>query len=59
MFTEFIDHIVVDRRGLPWGDRTSLRQVTYRQQDKAVCDQLSDHRPVLVELWIPSWGYRG
>jgi endonuclease/exonuclease/phosphatase family metal-dependent hydrolase len=51
-FTEFIDHIVVDRRVLPWVDRTSFRQVTYRQQDKAVWDQLSDHCPVLVELWI-------
>jgi endonuclease/exonuclease/phosphatase family metal-dependent hydrolase len=52
MFTEFIDHIVVDRRVLPWVDRSSFRQVTYRQQDKAVWDQLSDHCPVLVELWI-------
>jgi endonuclease/exonuclease/phosphatase family metal-dependent hydrolase len=51
-FTEFIDHIVVDRRVLPWVDRTSFRQVTYRQADKAVWDQLSDHCPVLVELWI-------
>jgi endonuclease/exonuclease/phosphatase family metal-dependent hydrolase len=51
-FTEFIDHIVVDRRVVPWVDRTSFRQVTYRQQDKVVWDQLSDHCPVLVELWI-------
>jgi endonuclease/exonuclease/phosphatase family metal-dependent hydrolase len=51
-FTEFIDHLVVDRRVLPWVDRTSFRQVTYRQQDKAVWDQLSDHCPVLVKLWI-------
>jgi hypothetical protein len=29
-FTEFIDHIVVDRRVLPWVDRSSFRQVTYR-----------------------------
>jgi len=36
----------------PWVDRTSFRQVTYRQDDKAVWDQLSDHCPVLVELWI-------
>jgi endonuclease/exonuclease/phosphatase family metal-dependent hydrolase len=50
--TEFIDRLVVDRRVLPWVDRTSFRQVTYRQQDKAVWDQLSDHCPVLVELWI-------
>jgi endonuclease/exonuclease/phosphatase family metal-dependent hydrolase len=51
-FTEFIDHLVVDRRVLLWVDRTSFRQVTYRQADKAVWDQLSDHCPVLVELWI-------
>jgi endonuclease/exonuclease/phosphatase family metal-dependent hydrolase len=51
-FTEFIDDIVVDHRVVPWVDRTSFRQVTYRQADKAVWDQLSDHCPVLVELWI-------
>jgi endonuclease/exonuclease/phosphatase family metal-dependent hydrolase len=51
-FTEFIDHLVVDRRVLPWVDRTSFRQVTYRQADKTAWDQLSDHCPVLVELWI-------
>jgi exonuclease III len=50
--TEFIDHIVVDPRVLPWVDRSSLRQVTYRQADKVVWGQLSDHCPVLVELWI-------
>ena len=52
-FTEFIDHLVVDRRIVPWVDRTSFRQVTHRQQDKAVWGQLSDHCPVVVELWIP------
>jgi endonuclease/exonuclease/phosphatase family metal-dependent hydrolase len=51
-FPGFIDHIVVDRRVLPWVDRTSFRQVTYRQADTAVWDQLSDHCPVLVELWV-------
>jgi endonuclease/exonuclease/phosphatase family metal-dependent hydrolase len=51
-FTEFIDHLVVDQRVLPWVDRSSFRQVTSRQADKAVWDQLSDHGPVLVELWI-------
>jgi endonuclease/exonuclease/phosphatase family metal-dependent hydrolase len=51
-FTEFIDHIVVDRRVLPWVDRTSFRQGTYRQADKAVWGQLSDHCPVQVELCI-------
>jgi hypothetical protein len=52
MFAEFIDHIVVGRRVLPQVDRSVFHQVTSRQQDKAVWDQLSDHRPVLVELWI-------
>jgi endonuclease/exonuclease/phosphatase family metal-dependent hydrolase len=51
-FTEFIDHIVVEPRILAGVDRTSFRQVTYRQADKAVWDQISDHCPVLVELWI-------
>jgi endonuclease/exonuclease/phosphatase family metal-dependent hydrolase len=51
-FTAFIDHLVVERRVLLWVDRTSFRQVTYRQADKAVWDRLSDHCPVLVELWI-------
>jgi endonuclease/exonuclease/phosphatase family metal-dependent hydrolase len=49
-FTEFIDHIVVDRRVLPWVDRTCFRRVTYREADKAVWDQHSDHCPVLIEL---------
>jgi hypothetical protein len=53
-YTEFIDHIVVDRRVLPWVDRTSFRHLTYRQADKAVWGQLSDHCPVLVELWPQS-----
>jgi endonuclease/exonuclease/phosphatase family metal-dependent hydrolase len=51
-FTEFIDHIVVDPRGLAWVDRASFRQVTYRQADKAVWHKLSDHCPVAVELWV-------
>jgi endonuclease/exonuclease/phosphatase family metal-dependent hydrolase len=50
-FTEFIDHIVVERRVVPWVDRTSFRHMTYRRADKAVWDQISDHCPVLVELW--------
>jgi endonuclease/exonuclease/phosphatase family metal-dependent hydrolase len=51
-FTEFIDHIVVDRRFLPWVDRTAFHHITHRQADKAVWDQISDHCPVLFELWI-------
>jgi endonuclease/exonuclease/phosphatase family metal-dependent hydrolase len=51
-FTEFIDHIVIDRWVVPWVDRSSFRQVTYRQADKAVWGLISDHCPVFVELWI-------
>jgi DDE superfamily endonuclease len=51
-FTEFIDHIVVDPRVLRWVDRTSFRHITYGQADKAVWNQISDHCPLLVELWI-------
>jgi hypothetical protein len=51
-FTEFTGHLVVDTRVLPWVDRSSFRQVTYRRADKAVWDRLSDHCPVLVELWV-------
>jgi hypothetical protein len=58
-FTEFIDHIVVDRRMVTWVDRTSFRHITYRQADKAVWEKLSDYRSVLVELWIRYRGGRG
>ena len=51
-YPEFIDHIVVDPRVLPWVDRSSFRQITYRQADKAVWHQLSDHCPVQVGQWI-------
>jgi endonuclease/exonuclease/phosphatase family metal-dependent hydrolase len=51
-FPEFIDHIVADRRAAAWVDRTSFRHVTYRQADRAVWDQISDHCPLLVELWM-------
>src|SRR5919106_4694584 len=30
-FPEFIDHLVVDRRVLPWVDRSSFRHITYCQ----------------------------
>jgi endonuclease/exonuclease/phosphatase family metal-dependent hydrolase len=49
-FPDFIDHIVVDWRVVPWVDRTSFRHVTYRQTDTAVWEKLSDHCPVVVEL---------
>lgn len=51
-YPEFIDHIVLDRRALAWLDRTSFRHLTFRQQDKQDWDKISDHCPVIVELWI-------
>ncbi len=52
-FTEFIDHIVFDARSIEWVDQSSFRHVTYRQQDKEVWSKISDHCPVVVELWLP------
>jgi endonuclease/exonuclease/phosphatase family metal-dependent hydrolase len=52
-FTEFIDHIVTDRRASAFVDRSSFRHVTYRQEDKPVWHLISDHCPVVVELWVP------
>lgn len=51
-FTEFIDHIVLDKRASRWFDDSSFRHVTFRQQDKENWDLISDHCPVVVELWI-------
>jgi hypothetical protein len=34
-------------------DPASFRQVTYRQEDKAVWNQISDHCPVVIELFLP------
>jgi endonuclease/exonuclease/phosphatase family metal-dependent hydrolase len=52
-FTSFIDHIVVDKRAAQFVDRTSFRHVTYRQDEQEVWDKISDHCPVVVELWVP------
>jgi hypothetical protein len=49
-FTEFVDHIVVDRRVLPWVDRISFHHMTYRQADKAVWEKLSAPCPMLIKL---------
>lgn len=51
-YTEFIDHIVLDKRAVKWVDLTSCRQQSFRQQDKLHWDKISDHCPVIVELWI-------
>ncbi len=52
-FTSFIDHIVTDLRATAFVDRSSFRQVTFRQADQPVWDLISDHCPVVVELWVP------
>ncbi len=51
-FTELIDHIVLDKRAAQWFDPSSFRQLTYREEDEDVWDLVSDHCPVVVELWI-------
>lgn len=51
--TAFIDHIVADKRATAFVDRSSFRHVTFRQADRSVWDKLSDHCPVVVELWMP------
>ena len=49
-FTEFIDHIVMDKRAAEWFDYASFRHVTFRQADKEVWNLISDHCPVVAEL---------
>lgn len=51
-FDRFIDHMVFDARSMVWVDRSSFRHMIYRQADKAVWDKISDHCPVMVEMWI-------
>lgn len=51
-YTEFIDHVVVGKRAAQLVDETSFRHVTYRQADKQVWDKISDHCPIVVEMWI-------
>lgn len=53
-FTEFIDHIVFDKRSVAWFDHSPFRHVTFRQADRDNWNRISDHCPVVVELWIPS-----
>jgi len=52
-FTEFIDHMLFDKRAIHFVDPSSFRQITYRQADKADWDKISDHCPVMVEMWVP------
>ena len=51
-FTDFIDQIVFDKRAAVWFDPTSFRQMTFRQADRDSWDLISDHCPVVAELWI-------
>lgn len=51
-FTTFIDHIVFDLRAITFVDRSSFRHITYRQADRENWDRISDHCPVVVEMWI-------
>ena len=53
-FTRFIDHIVFDKRAVEFVDRTSFRHLPYRHDDRDVWDRISDHCPVMVEMWIPA-----
>jgi endonuclease/exonuclease/phosphatase family metal-dependent hydrolase len=52
-FTAFIDHIVTDARASAFVDRSSFRHVTFRLEDRPVWHLISDHCPVVVELWVP------
>jgi endonuclease/exonuclease/phosphatase family metal-dependent hydrolase len=51
-YDTFIDHIVFDKRSWTWVDDSSFRHVTFRKADKPVWDKISDHCPIVVELWI-------
>lgn len=50
-YTSFIDHIVFDARAVDRVDVSSFRHMTYRQDDRLVWDKISDHCPVVVEMW--------
>jgi endonuclease/exonuclease/phosphatase family metal-dependent hydrolase len=51
-FTRFIDHIIVDKRAVAFVEFSSFRHVTFRQDDKDDWDRISDHCPVVVDLWL-------
>lgn len=51
-FTTFIDHVVLDRRATEWFELSSFRHLTYRQADEEDWDKISDHCPVIVDLWV-------
>ena len=45
--------MLFDKRAIPFVDPSSFRQITYRQADKADWDKISDHCPIMIELWVP------
>ncbi len=51
-FTRFIDHIVLDKRAAAFVELSSFRHITFRQADKDRWDHISDHCPVVVDLFI-------
>jgi hypothetical protein len=51
-FTSFTDHIVFEKRGIEFTERSSFRHITFGQADRQVWDRISDHCPVVVEMWV-------
>ena len=51
VFDRFIDHIVFGVRAWVFVDDSSFRHMTYRQADEDDWDQISDHCPVIVDMW--------
>ncbi|MBB6521460.1 endonuclease/exonuclease/phosphatase family protein [Pseudoteredinibacter isoporae] len=51
-YTTFIDHIVLDKRAANWFDQASFRHVNFRQADKRKWNKISDHCPIVGELWV-------
>ena len=51
-FKRFIDHLVLDRRAIHWFEQSSFRHLTFRQADRQAWDRISDHCPVIGDLWI-------
>ena len=51
-FTRFIDHLVLDKRAIRWFEQSSFRHFTFRQADRKQWDRISDHCPVIGDLWI-------
>ena len=45
--------LVLVERDILYSRIPSFRQVTFRQADQSVWNLISDHCPVVVELWVP------